>query len=248
MKITPVVAQRIALAGLVLASLSVVLLVGAGPGHRFGLWHYRVSFMLMQWAVYGGLAAIAVSIPAAIFCARRHVAIFPSLVAVALGAVAAWIPWHQLQTARSLPPIHDITTDTAHPPQFVAIVKLRGAGSNPVEYDAAKLPAAQKAGYPDLETLALEAPVNEAWKRATAAADRMGWEVVATDESAGRIEATATTFWFGFKDDVVVRVAAGEGGKGSRVDVRSVSRVGQSDLGANAARIRKYLAALRGAP
>ena len=67
----------------------------------------------------------------------------------------------------------------------------------------------------------------------------MGWEIVASDPAAGRIEATDTTFWFGFKDDVVVRVAAAP--DGSRVDVRSLSRVGLSDVGTNAARIRKYL-------
>jgi uncharacterized protein (DUF1499 family) len=68
----------------------------------------------------------------------------------------------------------------------------------------------------------------------------MGWELVASDSAAGRIEATATTPWFGFKDDVVVRVRPD--GSGSRIDVRSVSRVGKSDVGANAKRIRTYLA------
>jgi uncharacterized protein (DUF1499 family) len=72
----------------------------------------------------------------------------------------------------------------------------------------------------------------------------MGWEIVAADPAAGRIEATATTLWFGFKDDIVVRVSAAE--QGSRIDVRSVSRVGRSDVGTNAKRIREYLAKLRG--
>jgi uncharacterized protein (DUF1499 family) len=71
----------------------------------------------------------------------------------------------------------------------------------------------------------------------------MGWEIVAADPATGRIEATATTFWYGFKDDVVVRVGAGNGG--SVIDVRSKSRVGRSDLGANASRIRTYLEALK---
>jgi len=71
----------------------------------------------------------------------------------------------------------------------------------------------------------------------------MGGELVASDPVAGRIEATDTTFWFGFKDDIVVRVAPAPGG--SRVDVRSTSRVGLSDVGTNAARIRKYLRALQ---
>jgi uncharacterized protein (DUF1499 family) len=78
---------------------------------------------------------------------------------------------------------------------------------------------------------------------AVAAARAMGWEVVAADRASGRIEATDTTRFFGFKDDVVIRVQAAPGG--SRVDVRSVSRVGGSDVGTNATRIRAYLARLR---
>lgn len=74
---------------------------------------------------------------------------------------------------------------------------------------------------------------------ALAAAQDMGWDVAETNEREGRIEATATTFWFGFKDDVVVRLTPV--GAGSRIDVRSVSRVGVSDLGVNAQRIRAYL-------
>jgi uncharacterized protein (DUF1499 family) len=71
-------------------------------------------------------------------------------------------------------------------------------------------------------------------------------EVVNADREAMRVEAVATTFWFGFRDDVVVRIRPGAAG-GSRVDVRSVSRVGQSDLGANAARIGRILEGLKGA-
>jgi uncharacterized protein (DUF1499 family) len=67
----------------------------------------------------------------------------------------------------------------------------------------------------------------------------MGWQIVDANASEGRIEATDTTFWFGFKDDIVIRVAATSGG--SRIDVRSVSRVGRSDVGTNAKRIRCYL-------
>ncbi|WP_404326387.1 DUF1499 domain-containing protein [Aerophototrophica crusticola] len=80
-------------------------------------------------------------------------------------------------------------------------------------------------------------------KRAEAAARDMGWDIVAVEPAEGRVEATATTAWFGFKDDVVVRVRPE--GDGSRIDVRSKSRVGRSDLGANAARIRDYLARLK---
>jgi uncharacterized protein (DUF1499 family) len=75
-----------------------------------------------------------------------------------------------------------------------------------------------------------------------AAARAQGWEIVAAVPAEGRIEATDTTRFFGFKDDIVIRVKAE--GAGSRVDVRSLSRVGKSDVGKNASRIRAYLIAL----
>jgi uncharacterized protein (DUF1499 family) len=73
----------------------------------------------------------------------------------------------------------------------------------------------------------------------------MDWQIVSADTAAGRLEATATTRWFGFKDDVVVRIRPDA--TGSRVDVRSVSRVGKSDVGTNAARVRTFLARLASA-
>jgi uncharacterized protein (DUF1499 family) len=91
--------------------------------------------------------------------------------------------------------------------------------------------------------LHLDAPPAQAFDRALAAARAMSWEIVASDPAQGRIEATATTFWFGFKDDIVVRIAAE--GAGSRLDVRSLSRIGKSDVGANARRIRDYLAKVK---
>jgi uncharacterized protein (DUF1499 family) len=81
------------------------------------------------------------------------------------------------------------------------------------------------------------------FKRAEATARAMGWEIVAAEPGEGRIEATDTTMWFGFKDDIVIRIVPE--GEGSRLDIRSMSRVGKSDLGKNADRIRKFLAALK---
>ena len=91
----------------------------------------------------------------------------------------------------------------------------------------------------------LDVPPAQAFDRAASAAKEMKWDIVATDPAQGRIEATATTFWFGFKDDIVVRITAE--GSGSRVDVRSLSRIGKSDVGANAKRVREYLAKVKAA-
>ena len=143
-----------------------------------------------------------------------------------------------------MPPIHDISTDTKRPPEFVAILPLRADAPNPSEYGGPEVAAAQIGAYPDLQTHRMDAAPAQAFERAQQAARGLGWEIVSADPTAGRIEATATTFWFGFKDDVVIRIEPDAAG--SRVDVRSLSRVGGSDVGANAARIRAFLQALGG--
>ena len=119
----------------------------------------------------------------------------------------------------------------------------RGAATNPVAYGGKEIADQQRRAYPDLAPLHLDAPPATALQRAAQVARAMGWEVVSEAPAEGRLEATDTTFWFGFKDDVVVRVRPD--GTGSRVDVRSLSRVGRSDLGMNARRIRSFLERLR---
>lgn len=143
---------------------------------------------------------------------------------------------------RSLPHIHDITTDTADPPEFVAVLPLRADAPNPPEYAGEEIAVQQRAAYPDIQPLRLPLAPVQAFERALATADSQGWHIVAAALPEGRIEATATTFWFGFKDDVVIRVTPDNGG--SRIDMRSKSRVGGSDVGANAARIRAFFADL----
>jgi uncharacterized protein (DUF1499 family) len=166
-----------------------------------------------------------------------------ALAGLVLGVIAAGMPINSINTARHSP-IHDVSTATANPPQFVAVLPLRAAAkaANTTDYDA-KTAQLQKETYPDIGPLHLDAPPAQAFDRSLAAARGMGWEIVASDPAQGRIEATATTFWFGFKDDIVVRIAAE--GAGSRLDVRSLSRIGKSDVGANARRIRDYLAKVK---
>ena len=157
---------------------------------------------------------------------------------VALGALGLVLFW--MLAARQVPPIHDISTDTADPPAFAAVLAERQAeGANSTDLSAA-VAAQQKAAYPDLRTLSLKQPAAEVFPKALDAAKAMGWRIDAADPAAGRIEATASTFWMGFKDDIVVRVAAAPDGT-TKLDVRSESRVGRSDLGVNAKRIRGYL-------
>ena len=230
------------LSAIVLAALAAALLAVSGLGVRAGLWPFQFGIALFSAVVVAGLAAAAAAIIALAIPRIRAGWIPRLLAALLLGAASALVPLEFLRQARALPPIHDITTDTERPPQFVAIVPLRAGAPNPPGYEGEKLAAIQKLAYPEIRPLELAAPPGEVFPRAAAAAQAMGWEVVAKDEKAGRIEAVATTRWFGFKDDVVIRIAPA--GAGSRVDVRSKSRVGRSDVGANAKRIREFLTAL----
>jgi uncharacterized protein (DUF1499 family) len=139
-------------------------------------------------------------------------------------------------------PIHDISTDTDNPPAFVAIAELRGPNDNPVEYSGPDTAQQQRAAYPDIETIVLLDPRTFVFTTALQTAKDMGWEIVAENAAEGRIEATATTPFVGFKDDVVIRITAK--GAETYVDVRSKSRIGKGDMGANAKRIREYSAKL----
>jgi uncharacterized protein (DUF1499 family) len=224
------------------ALVAILMLILAGPGTRFGLWSFRIGLALLRYAAYVGIAAIVLALIALIVSRPRGGALVLLVVALVLGCASFIVPWKFLQRAKQVPPIHDITTDTQDPPQFVAVLPLRMNALNPATYGGDSVAALQHKGYPDIKPLQLSVPPGQAYDRALAAARGMGWTIDATDSTAGRIEATATTSWFGFKDDVVVRIR-GEAG-GSRVDVRSESRVGQSDIGTNAARVRAYLTRL----
>lgn len=233
---------------LAVAIIAVLLLVLAGPGVRLGLWTFRGGFGMLRWAAYLGLAAAAVALIHLLVARWRGARPWPLLAALALGLLSAGVPWYWRRQAAKVPAIHDISTDTQDPPGFVAVLPLRADAPNPATYGGPAVAAAQQQAYPDIRPLVLPtAAPDAAFRRALDAARAAGWTIVAADSAAGRIEATATTGWFGFKDDVVVRIRAAD--RGSRVDVRSVSRVGRSDVGTNARRIRAYLrhlAATRG--
>jgi uncharacterized protein (DUF1499 family) len=159
---------------------------------------------------------------------------------------------------RSAPPIHDITTDLENPPEFVDLVPIREAAGaiNASDYQRTErvrgrdidVSDAQRSAYSEVQPVVLTQAPAQALAAAERAARAMGWEIVAVVSSVvpegGRIEATDTTLYFGFKDDVIIRVQPDP--RGSRVDVRSVSRVGVSDVGTNARRIGAYTEELRG--
>ena len=236
--------MTLALLSCAVAALGLLILAVAGPAYRVGVLSLANAFTLLRWGAYVGLAAMGAGLLSGILGYRRKARISTALAAVAflLGLAAFGIPFEWQRAARSVPPIHDITTDLDNPPTFEAVVPLRADAPNTLERSPA-LADAQRQGYPDLAPITLPEPLDQAFDRALAAAQEAGWRIVTADKGSGRIEATDTTRWFGFEDDIVVRLTPW--GAGTRVDVRSVSRIGRSDAGTNARRIRRYLERLR---
>ena len=231
---------------ILLALASAALLALAPLGWRVGLWPYATSFVLLRWAAYGAIAGALAALVALARWRRLPPLLRGGAIAALLGsAIVFYMPWHYTLAAGAS--IHDITTDTANPPAFEAVLPARTAahaatadypGSGPATAEI------QQRAYPDIAPLVLKAPPQQAFALALATAQAMPrWTIDASDPARGRIEASARTLWMGFTDDVVIRITAD--GEGSRVDMRSLSRVGRGDFGANAARIRAYLAALR---
>ncbi|HET7197299.1 MAG TPA: DUF1499 domain-containing protein [Burkholderiales bacterium] len=217
-----------------LAAAALGALAASGPGLRFGVWPLHVSFLLFAWAAYLGLAAALLALVVLALPKTRRNGVAAPALALIVGLAVFYVPFQFQRTVRSVPSINDITTDTAQPPQFMT-------AAHP--YPGADFARRQRAAYPDLAPATLRMAPAEAFKRALESAEAMGWEVIGQDAQGGRIEAVDTTRWFGFKDDVAIRVRPAEGG--SRVDVRSRSRVGGNDLGTNARRIRAYLERLQ---
>lgn len=243
-----------------------VLILGAGVGlwgllasfgSGWGFWSYSVGLSWLKYAFFLGLFTLVLAV--GVFFWRRRKGMRTKMPRLIVGALSAAIfvgyIGYQVSIAKSLPAIHDISTDLADPPQF-AVLQLRAdnwdaiPGAN--ESDMQGLSPRQRwallhqNAYADIRSVRVNTPV----AAVVAAADRLakdrGWDVAALDPASGRLEATDTVSAFRFKDDVVLRVRPAAGGEGSIIDMRSVSRVGQSDLGVNAERVRSFLSDLSG--
>ena len=236
--------NRLRAATFAAALLAFLAMALAGPGTRLGLWSWQTGLGMMRIAAFVGIATAIVAAILVLLLLMPRFRARPAVPIVALClAIAAFAPpMILLAKAKQVPPIHDITTDVVEPPAFEALREARVQSPNGIAYRGAEIARQQQQAYADIKPKLLPLPPREAMQRAIDAARSMGWEVVAADAATGRLEATDTTGWFGFKDDVVVRIRPE--GPGSRVDVRSMSRVGQSDLGANAARVRGFLSRL----
>ena len=227
--------------GVAIAGLA--LLGAAGPSHRLGL-GLATAFAIVRWSAYISLAGAGLS-GLALLWSRRKGRRGPSVMAglgVLVGLLTAAVGYGWLRQAVAAPPLYDVTTDLDNPPVFDALAKERPAGSHALTRTA-EADQLQRQHYADLAPVTLPQPARLVFDRARLVADNQGWTIVTSDRDGGRLEATDTTWWFGFTDDIVVRLTPW--GTGTRVDVRSVSRSGSTDTGTNARRIRRFLAAIQ---
>ncbi|MGZ6021397.1 MAG: DUF1499 domain-containing protein [Rhizomicrobium sp.] len=238
--------------------LSAGIGLAASYGTRFGWWDYETGLKILSPGI---VVAIAGSVSGAVWIARA-LNINDSagwrfgVLGLAGSLVVAFIPLNQLRLYLSSPPIHDITTDVEFAPPFAALLPLRAGATNGPEYDGMKLvdyggrktrvAAAQKKAYPDIRAyLALEKPSVLFWHGFETAKRMSGWNIVSFNEKDGMIEASLTHFWFGLTSDIAIRVKPA-GKIGARLDIRSKSRIGENDMGMNAAIVRDYIKAVQG--
>ena len=227
---------RIALFALAVAALSIIIV-------RSGI--LEIVPALATFAAALVFAALAVLLSFLGFAAiwRQGLAgLGSAMLGLILGLMLLAYPGYLGYRAIKLPPISDITTDPGNPPRFDVLARLRPRGR--IDYPGGAVAQAQRAAYPDIVPLQESVPLRPVYDIALALVTKRKWHVVDTRPPvAGRrdavIEAVARTPIMGFRDDVVIRVSATA--DGARVDMRSASRYGLYDFGANAARIRSLL-------
>jgi uncharacterized protein (DUF1499 family) len=221
-----------------LAIAACVLMPVAALGTKFGLWPFTIGFLVLAASILLALITIVI---AAIYILKEAYSADKST--MRNSALLAFVPMAIIATvvagAGDVPPIHNITTNLANPPIYEAVLPLRAEDSNPLEITPA-VAALHSAGYPNLKPMISDLSTKQAIAKAEQVAQNLGWTVV-TGQRPNYVEATVSSFWFGFTDDIVIRVTPAQ--NGSIVDLRSVSRVGKSDLGANANRINQFISA-----
>ncbi len=268
---------------LALAALAMTIL--PGPLYRLKILSLGMAFQSITDGAYAGILALVFGVVSAVTALVTHRSrpAIASLAFVIGGMLAFGVPYYWLQKAESVPPIHDITTDPAHPPAFTALLPrlaqipntpvygggnararrieresvigfvTRGEGrKNPKAALVVKncktwsprcLATVQSVYYPEIRPLVFKGKTRaEVYAAALALVRHRGWKVAFASPGTGRIEAVARTGWFGFKDDVALRIRADA--SGTRVDMRSESRIGLSDIGRNAERVHRFLHAL----
>ncbi|NMH59879.1 DUF1499 domain-containing protein [Alteromonas ponticola] len=217
--------------------VSFLMVVLPGLLYQFAGLSLGLAFTSFRFGLFVGVAALVLIILQLLF-ARKTMQWGKTAVWTAMALVAIVMPLQMMGQAKSVPPIHDISTDVSNPPAFVAVAPKRADAPNPLEYAGGEVTRQQLEAYPNIKTQVFSQPLDKVYTAAEKAVAELGWERTQQNALENTIEATDTTFWFGFKDDVVIRLTAKD--NKTLVDVRSKSRVGMSDLGKNAQRIEAF--------
>jgi len=239
------ISHRLARMAFIAACVGALIVAASGPLHRYLGLDIEAAIAVFRYGFYVSVAAVALGLATVVPTrpGERRRGFVAAFLAIVIGVAGAWMPLSWFLWSQQLPVINDISTDFTDPPAMVALLQLRRGAPNPPAYPGAAAAVPQRDAYPDIMPVVLPVPPAEAFKRVDRVAMAMGWDVVARAPADGRLEAIDTSEWFGFRDDIVIRIRAD--GAGSRVDIRSKSRVGESDLGVNARRIRHFIARLK---
>ena len=233
---------------LIVGSFVTILVFFSGPfGYKFLGVGLQSSLIAVLVAVFGGVI-LAIFAGFFVFKNIRNSSVSDRnlcLISLFISLLPLIMMAPQIVAAISVPPIHDISTDTQTPPSFVEAKLSRIGAQNGPEYGdpvwpAERLAAATLSAYPELRPINSSLDRSDAVEKSREVLQSMGLEIISVDFEAGRLEAVETSFWFGFKDDIVVRVQEVPNSNEVRIDIRSKSRVGQSDLGVNAKRILAF--------
>jgi uncharacterized protein (DUF1499 family) len=219
--------------------LALLLLLASGPLYQAQILGLMNAFLAMRIALIVGAVAILLALIQVVFM-RKTISWPVTGIAVLCAAVAIFMPLSMMNKVKSVPPIHDVTTDLVNPPKFVAILALRADAANPAAYQGEDIASQQRTAYPELQTQTYQQTTEQVFDAALTTVMDMGLKVVTSDKTLGLIEAYDTTTWFGFIDDVVIRIQSAE--QMTMLDARSKSRVGMSDLGKNAERLNALIA------
>ena len=244
----------------------IVLVAGGGAllwglisavGVGWGLWSWSSGLTGVMWSFILAIGAILFGILFA-WRAKKSGILRPKFLRwigmLSAIAYAGWIGTF-VMAGISVPAIHDISTDLADPPAFVTLAlradnldAIPGEGDDEMKgmNPQQRWVIVHQKAYGDIRSVRIDEPVPTVIAKAERLAKARGWDVAVSLPEEGRFEATETSAFFRFKDDIVLRVKPTETGDGSIVDMRSVSRVGSSDLGVNAKRVRSFLADLSG--
>lgn len=226
-----------------LSIICMVVFAISGYGYQWGLWGLGTGFTLLRYGAYAAIGLAVIQTTFFFFMkdsgfSAKGMVLTGFLLTLLISATAIF--WQY--KAQSVPPIHDITTDIQDPPEFVAIERLRADAPNPPEYAGEETAEQQREAYPYIQPLVVSMPVQEVIDEIVMLISDRGWSIVSINRKDGRVEATEKLAWFGFKDDVVIRITATD--EGTKIDMRSKSRIGRSDVGVNADRIELFLSDL----